>query len=216
MDQLMGNIGILGSGRVATVLANKLAGAGRAVTIGARDPAQAALKWSGARVEFRDPAETARLAAIVINATPGDTSVERLGALGDALKGKILVDVSNATLRGRDGLPGSLLYPNGSVAERLQAALPETAVVKTLNTMLFTVMADPTSLRAAPTAFLSGNDEGAKAVVGRLLGDLGWPADWIEDLGDIETARGPEAVALLVPTVLRRRGLAPFAIALAR
>ncbi|WP_437815225.1 NADPH-dependent F420 reductase [Sorangium sp. So ce1078] len=212
----MKNIGILGSGRVATVLANKLAGAGHTITIGTRDPARAADRWPGARVELRDPAETARQAAVVVNATPGETSVERLGALRDELKGKILIDVSNATLRDRDGLPGSLLYPNGSVAERLQGALPETAVVKTLNTMLFTVMADPTSLRVRPTAFLSGNDEGAKAVVGGLLGDLGWPADWIEDLGDIATARGPEAAASLVPSVVRKRGLAPFAIALAR
>ncbi|WP_104981414.1 NADPH-dependent F420 reductase [Sorangium cellulosum] len=212
----MKNIGVLGSGRVATVLANKIASAGHTVTIGTRDPARAAAKWSGAHVAFRDHAETARRAAIVVNATPGDTSVERLGALREELRGKIVIDVSNATLRGEDGLPGSLLYPGSSVAERLQGALPETAVVKTLNTMLFTVMADPTSLRVPPTAFLSGNDENAKAVVVGLLGDLGWPADWIEDLGDVATARGPEAVALLVPSVLRRRGLAPFALALAR
>ncbi|WP_437571632.1 NADPH-dependent F420 reductase [Sorangium sp. So ce542] len=216
MERVSQNIGILGSGRVGRALAGKLASAGHAITVGARDPARAAASFSGARVALGDPAEAARRAAIVVNATPGDTSVERLGALRDALKGKILIDVSNATLRAEDGLPGSLLYPNGSVAERLQAALPETAVVKTLNTMLFTVMADPTSLGVRPTAFLSGNDESAKAVVARLLGDLGWPADWIEDLGDITTARGPEAAASLVPSVLRRRGLAPFAIALAR
>ncbi|KYF75587.1 NADP oxidoreductase [Sorangium cellulosum] len=216
MERTLENIGILGSGRVATVLASKLAGAGRAVTIGTRDPARAAAQWPGAQVELRDHAQTARRAAIVINATAGDTSVERLGALRDELKGKVLIDVSNATVRGQDGLPSGLLYPNGSVAERLQEALPETAVVKTLNTMLFTVMADPTSLRVSPTAFLSGNDENAKAVVRRLLGDLGWPADWIEDLGDITTARGTEAVALLVTSVLRKRGLAPFAFALAR
>ncbi|WP_438008165.1 NAD(P)-binding domain-containing protein [Sorangium sp. So ce321] len=212
----MENIGILGSGRVATVLANKLAGAGHAVAIGTRDPAQAAAKLSGARVELRDQAETARRAAIVINATPGDTSVERLGALREELKGKILIDISNATVRDQNGLPGSPLYPGGSVAERLQDALPETAVVKTLNTMLFTVMADPRSLRIPPTAFLSGNDENAKAVVARLLGDLGWPADWIEDLGDVTTARGTEAFVTLVPFVLRKRGLAPFALTIAR
>ncbi|WP_437682301.1 NADPH-dependent F420 reductase [Sorangium sp. So ce131] len=212
----MHNIGVLGSGRVATTLANKLAGAGHVVTVGTREPARAAARWSGAHVAFGDPAEAARGAAIVVNATPGETTVERLGALREELKGKILIDVSNATLRGQDGLPSGLLYPGSSVAERLQGALPETAVVKTLNTMLFTVMADPASLRTPPTAFLSGNDEKAKAVVGRLLGDLGWPADWIEDLGDVATARGPEAVMLLVPSVMRRRGFAPFALALAR
>lgn len=216
MERIVENIGILGSGRVAAVLANKLAGAGHAIAIGTRDPAQAAAKWSGARVEHAEHAEAARRASIVINATPGDTSVERLGALRDELKGKILIDVSNATVRGQNGLPSGQLYPGGSVAERLQDALPETAVVKTLNTMLFTVMADPGSLRIPPTAFLSGNDESAKAVVARLLGDLGWPADWIEDLGDVTTARGTEALVLLVPSVVRKRGLVPFALTLAR
>ncbi|MGK3992704.1 NADPH-dependent F420 reductase [Sorangium sp. So ce1024] len=216
MERVIEHIGILGSGRVATVLASGLAGVGHTITIGTRDPERTAATWSGAHVAFRDGAETARRAAILINATPGDTSVERLGALRAELKGKILIDVSNATLRGPDGLPSGLFYANGSVAERLQAALPETAVVKTLNTMLFTVMADPTRLRVPPTAFVSGDDENAKAVVRRLLGDLGWPADWIDDLGGIATARGPEAAALLVASVVRKRGLAPFAFTLAR
>ncbi len=118
MNRVLENIGILGSGRVAAVLANKLAGAGHAITIGTRDPVQAAAKWSGAHVEFRNHAEAARASAIVINATPGETSVERLSALRDELKGKILIDVSNATLRGQNGLPGTLLYPSSSVAER--------------------------------------------------------------------------------------------------
>jgi 8-hydroxy-5-deazaflavin:NADPH oxidoreductase len=48
-----------------------------------------------------------------------------------------------------------------------------------------------------------------------LLGDLGWPSAWIEDLGDISTARGLEALVLLVPYIIRRRGLVPFALTVA-
>jgi predicted dinucleotide-binding enzyme len=107
------------------------------------------------------------------------------------------------------------LYPNSSVAEHLQRALPGTHVVKTLNTMLFTVMTDPRGLTTPPTAFLSGNDPTAKATATGLLAELGWPLPWIEDLGDITTARGPEAVVLLVPHVIRSRGLKPFALSLA-
>lgn len=128
------------------------------------------------------------------------------------LDGKILIDISNATQRGADGMPGNLCYPNSSLAEHLQAALPGTRVVKTLNTMLFTVIADPHSLKSSPTAFLSGNDSHAKATVTRLLGDLGWPTEWILDLGDITSARGTEAVMLLVPHIVRTRGFAPFAM----
>ncbi|QMU79779.1 NAD(P)-binding domain-containing protein [Streptacidiphilus sp. PB12-B1b] len=206
---------VLGSGRVATALAGGLARAGHQVTVGTRSPARAAAAWTGAPVGFAEPEQAVRGASVVVNATPGDTSLERLGALGGALRGTVLVDVANATVRGGDGTPGGLLYPGDSLAERLQQALPATRVVKTLNTMASTVMTDPRSLAVPPTAFLSGDDPDAKALVGGLLADLGWPADWIEDLGGIATARGPEALMLLVPSIMRNRGPQPFALAVA-
>jgi len=208
-------IGILGAGRVGTTLAGKLAQAGHDIAVGTRTGTRPD-DWTGPSFEFADHQATARRAEIVINATPGDSALERLTALREPLAGKILIDVSNATRHGADSMPGALSYPGGSLAEHLQDALPDTRVVKTLNTMLFTVMADPRSLSIPPTAFLSGNDPDAKAVVGDLLGDLGWPPEWIMDLGNLATARGTEALVLLVPHVIRGRGFAPFALTLAR
>lgn len=212
----MKQVGILGSGRVATALATGLVAAGYDVTVGTRNAAETAGRWTGPAVAFADPERTARESAILINATPGDTSLERLGALREALEGKLLIDVANATRRDAGGLPGGLCYPDSSLAERLQQALPGTRVVKTLNTMLFSVMTNPRALSVPPTVFLSGNDEGAKATVSALLRALGWPAEGIEDLGDISTARGTEALMLLVPHLIRRRGFAPFALTVAR
>lgn len=209
-------IGILGSGRVGMALAHKLASSGHDVMVGSRTPAATAETWIGPAVRYANHMETARDSAIIINATPGDTTLERLTLLRAELDGKILVDVANATARGVDGLPGNLCYPNSSLAEHLQHALPRTRVVKTLNTMLFTVMVDPHSMSTPPTAFLSGDDDDAKAVVSSLLGALGWPPEWIMDLGASASARGPEAVMLLAPHVLRRYGFAPFAMAIAR
>ena len=207
-------IGILGSGRVGAILAGKLADVGHDVVVGTRTGTRPE-GWSGPSLAFADHETTARRAEIVVNAAPGDSALERLTALREPLAGKILVDVSNATRRDADGLPGALSYPGESLAEHLQDALAETRVVKTLNTMLFSVMANPRSLPVPPMAFLSGNDSGAKAVVGGLLGDLGWPAEWIMDLGDVTTARSTEALALLVPHIIRSRGFAPFAITVA-
>ena len=212
----MKSIGILGSGRVATALASKFASTGHEVTIGSRNPTEAATRWAGPAVRHTDHRQTARDASIVINATPGDTSLERLTELRSELGGKVLIDVSNATERGSDGMPGGLCYPNNSLAEHLQRALPGTRIVKTLNTMLFTVMIDPHSLSTPPTAFVSGNDGDAKATVSGLLGELGWPPEWITDLGDITTARGTEAIMLLVPQVFRLYGMKPFAFTIAR
>ncbi|TQI65356.1 hypothetical protein FHT98_5244 [Bosea sp. AK1] len=212
----MTKIAIIGAGRVGSALASKLASAGHSLTFGARDPAKVKIAWQGPSVGFAKPAEAARHAAVVFNATPGDTSVALFSEMRAELKGKILIDISNATKRGEDGMPAQLSYPNNSLAEHLQAALPETCVVKTLNTMLFTVMANPGALSQPPSVFLSGEDVVAKAVVTGLLQDLGWPAASIEDLGGISTARGPEAFILLVPHVLRSHGFVPFALSLSR
>ncbi|WP_033214966.1 NADPH-dependent F420 reductase [Kitasatospora phosalacinea] len=213
----MAHIGILGAGRVGTNLARAFAAAGHHVTLGRRDDGEpGAPPAHGAGIHHADHRTTARTADIVINATPGDTSLERLTALQAELAGKILVDVSNATRDDADGLPGDLCYPGGSLAERLQAALPDTHVVKTLNTMLFMVMTSPGSLSTPPTAYLSGDDERAKKTVTALLGDLGWQPGRVEDLGGVTTARATEAMILVVPHVLRRHGFEPFAVSLAR
>ncbi|WP_370941963.1 NADPH-dependent F420 reductase [Amycolatopsis sp. cg5] len=208
----MSTIGILGAGRVGTNLAAKLAAAGHHVTLGTRRPSPA----TDPRIAIADQRTAARTADIVINATPGDSSLARLTGLRAELAGKILVDVSNATRDDDDGLPGDLCYPSSSLAEKLQSELPDTQVVKTLNTMVFTVMTAPEILSSPPTAYLSGDDEGAKKAVTGLLGDLGWQPAWIEDLGGIGTARATEAMILLVPHILRRHGFKPFAISLAR
>ncbi|MFK0258680.1 NADPH-dependent F420 reductase [Streptomyces sp. NPDC090445] len=196
----MNEIAILGNGRVGGNMAAALTRAGHQVTVADRAQGAAA----------------ARTAQIVFNATPGSGSLERLAALREELRGKILVDVSNTTTDGPDGLPADLLYPGSSLAEQLQETLPETRVVKTLNTMLFSVMTAPATLTQPPTAFLSGEDPQAKQTVHELLTDLGWRKEWITDLGGIQTARATEAAILFVPHVIRSSGFAPFALSIAR
>ncbi|MGW1246079.1 NADPH-dependent F420 reductase [Streptomyces sp. NPDC002535] len=198
----MTTIAVLGNGRVGGNLAAALTRAGHEVTVADRTPGAAA--------------DAARRARIVINATPGADSLERLADLRDALRGTVLVDVSNATTDGPDGLPADLLYPGSSLAEQLQEALPETHVVKTLNTMLFPVMTAPAMLTETPTVFLSGEDPRAKQAVRELLADLGWRDEWITDLGGIRTARATEAAILFVPHVIRAGGFAPFAVSITR
>ncbi|MEW2558468.1 NADPH-dependent F420 reductase [Streptomyces griseorubiginosus] len=198
----MTTIAVLGNGRVGGSLAQALTRAGHEVTVADRSPGSAA--------------DAVRTARIVINATPGAGSLERLVALREELRGRILVDVSNATIDGPDGLPADLLYPNSSLAEHLQEALSGTQVVKTLNTMLYTVMTAPAALTQPPTAFLSGEDPEAKQVVRGLLADLGWHQEWITDLGGIGTARATEVAILFVPHVIRSGGFTPFAVSITR
>lgn len=211
----MTTIAILGAGRVGSTLASGFASAGHDIVVGLRDANRQSPSWAVSAIDFDTLDAAASRADIVVNAMPGDVAVETLVALAPQLAGKILIDVANATTRRANGMPGGLLYAESSLGEQLQLALPQTRVVKTLNTMLFSVMTNPGSLPKAPAVFLSGDDESSKSKVKSLLQDLGWQQDWIEDLGGIASAQGTEAFVLLVPHVFKAKGFVPFAMTLA-
>ena len=210
----MSNIAIIGAGKVGTNLASALADIGHDVVVATRSGGKPE-SWHGPSLHFASIADAIVGAEFVIDALPGDGAVSALAPFADALAGKVLVDVANATTRGTDGAPGTLCYPGSSLAEELQAALPRTKVVKTLNTMLAPVMTSPALVRNA-SVFISGDDEQAKTEVRRLLIDLGWPEASIEDLGGAASARAIETFILLVPAIVRLHGMKPFAMAIAR
>lgn len=212
----MANIAILGSGRVASVLAQGLCAAKHKIQIGRHTDDTTRPEWATNDIEVTTTRAAILSADVVFNATPGETSVAFLTEHKDAMKGKILVDVSNGVRRNEKGMPCGLAYPESSVAEQLQLALPETSVVKTLNTMLFVIMAKPAMLGTPASVFLSGDNVAAKATTRAILRDLGWPEAAIEDLGGIATARGPESFMHFVPPLMTRDGMVPFALAIAR
>ena len=212
----MTTISILGSGRVASALTQRIKEAGLTPVIGVIDPASPSKNWTGTEASFTNTADAISASEIIFNATPGETSLDFLTPFASELGGKILVDVSNALERDEKGMPIGLKYPDSSVAEKLQKALPNCHVVKTLNTMIFAVIANPKILKNTPVAFLSGNDLDAKNKVSALLTAFGWTEDLIEDLGRLHTARGPEAFMHFVPSIIANHGFAPFALTIAR
>ncbi|MEO3930360.1 NAD(P)-binding domain-containing protein [Micromonosporaceae bacterium B7E4] len=214
----MGTIGILGSGNVGRALATRLHGTGHRVLVGVRDPGRE-LSWADGRSDGprRTGLAEAASAGIVVNALPGAVSVQVLRGLRPALAGAVLLDVANAVEQGPDGIATALRYPGSSLAVEIQRALPESRVVKTLNTVgPAELMADPTSLSMPLSAFLSGDDPAAKAVAADLLGWLGWPAEWIVDLGPLSTAWWPESFVLMVRPLVAAFGPVPFGLAVAR
>ncbi|MFF3751912.1 NADPH-dependent F420 reductase [Streptomyces sp. NPDC002018] len=212
----MTTIGVLGSGNVARTLAGALHHAGHEVLVGSRNPQKTSAGWDGSGIRVTGLRDAAGSAEVVINATPGSASLEVLTGLASRLTGKILVDIANAAESGSDGFASVPLYPGSSLAEEIQRALPDVRVVKTLNTMHDSLMADPSQLTVAPSVFVSGNDADAKRAVGALLAGLGWPPEWIIDLGDVTTARVPEAFVLMVGSLVRALGPIPFGMAVAR
>jgi predicted dinucleotide-binding enzyme len=187
-------IAILGSGSVAETLTRPWHAAGHELVLGARDRIRAQdrdwVRAAGDSVRVLSLEEAAAAGEVVVNATTGATSLAMLRELAQPLAGKTLLDVSNAIAFGAEGM--ALLYPNTSVAEQIQRALPGVRVVKSLNTFSVAIMADPTGLPIQTTVFMSGDDGDAKRTVCRLLMAMGWPAEAILDLGGIATARGPE------------------------
>jgi len=170
-------LGIMGTGNVAQTLARRWSAAGHQITFGSRDPASksaldAPVTSLAAAVADND---------VVVNATPGSATLELVAGIGAAaFAGKVLVDVANASTPSFE-----LVYPNSSLAEKLQAALPAAKVVKTMNTAAMSVMTEPATLPPS-SVFVSGDDAGAKAAVTSLLRDFGWPDGSIVDLGGIE------------------------------
>lgn len=189
-------IGVLGTGGVAQMLAAAWSRAGHEVDLGSRDPGSKSLD-----VAVRPLADVVADAEVVVNATPGADSLDALSAVGASrFAGKVLIDVANANTPSFE-----LVYPNSSLGEKLQEALPDARVVKTMNTAAMTVLTDPASLGPS-SVFLSGDDPDAKATVAGLLADLGWADDAIIDLGGITTARGVEHYFLLFAALMQVGG----------
>jgi predicted dinucleotide-binding enzyme len=187
-------IGILGTGGVAQTLARRWSEAGHQITFGSRDPSSK----SGLGAPVVPLATAVADNDVVINATPGSASLEIAEGIGVvAFADKVLVDVANANTPSFE-----LVYPNASLAEKLQVALPETHVVKTMNTAAMSVMTNPAALSPS-SVFVSGDDASAKATVGGLLADLGWPEGSIIDLGGIRSARGPEHYFLMFAALMQ-------------
>ena len=130
------------------------------------------------------------------------TLAKALGA--ERLRGKILVDVSNPLDVSKPmpfpALPG--LTNTTSLGEEVQKALPQSLVVKALNTVNCEVMVNPSLVKGDSDLFICGNDAGAKRKVVELLRSFGWK-DPI-DLGDITNARGTES---LMPIWMRLWGV---------
>jgi predicted dinucleotide-binding enzyme len=187
-------LAILGTGNVAQTLARRWSAAGHEITFGSRDPASKV----GLDAPVTSSATAVTRTDVVVNATPGSASLELVEGLGAAVfAGKVLIDVANANTPSFE-----LVYPNSSLGEKLQEALPAAKVVKTMNTAAMSVMTEPAKLPPS-SVFVSGDDEGAKATAVSLLTDLGWPDESIIDLGGIASARGTEHYFLMFAALMQ-------------
>jgi 8-hydroxy-5-deazaflavin:NADPH oxidoreductase len=191
-------IAIIGSGNVGKALAGSFTRAGHDVTLTASNPdhARDAAAQSGGRAAAsnRDAAAAAELVVLAVH-QPAVDGV--LAELGDALAGKVVVDVTN---RVDPANPGSTM-DGSSAAEQIQARAPEARVVKAFNTAFASRQADPVVEGVALDAFIAGDDDPAKQAVAELAGSIGFRPI---DAGPLVMARALEAMALLNITLQLR------------
>jgi predicted dinucleotide-binding enzyme len=163
----MSNISIIGTGNMARTIGALAVAGGNTVEIIGRDPSKAAelAKALGGSTTTGDfgavPAGD-----IVIVALGYANVIPVVAQYGNALAGKVIVDICNPVNSAGDGLA----IPDGtSIAQNIAGAAPASAsVVKAFNTTFGAVLAKGQPL----DVFIAGDDEHAKAAVAEFIESL--------------------------------------------
>jgi predicted dinucleotide-binding enzyme len=173
-------------------MAHRALAGGNAVEIIGRDPAKAeelAAALGGATVGKAGAAPTGD---IVVLAMPYAAAAAVVSEYGDALRGKVIIDISNPV---SPDLKGFVTPDGSSGAQEIAKAAPADAhVVKAFNTLFSHVLTAGPAEGRTLDVFIAGDDAQAKARVSAFVESLGLRP---LDTGGISMARALENVGLL-------------------
>ncbi len=203
----MTTVSILGAGLMARAIATRVLAGGGAVQVldlSARDAEMLAAQLSP---ESDHPVLSGTVGDeltgdVVVLAVPYAAAVPLVQEYGDALDGKVIIDISNPV--DQTTFAGVLTPPGISAAEEVAAAAPAGAhVVKAFNT----TFAEPLrqgQVRGQPLdVFLAGDDADARTTVAGIVRAGGLRPI---DAGDLNRARALEWVGLLHISLQFSRG----------
>jgi predicted dinucleotide-binding enzyme len=193
-------VGIIGSGMVGQQLGFGFMKSGHEVMIGTRDPEKLAewKKQAGEKGSVGSFADAAKFGEIIALATlwDNDAAKNAINLAGKQnFKGKTVIDITNPLLfeKKNEAPKPAVGYPD-SAGAIVQTWLPESRVVKALNTVTAYYMANPKLEEGTATMFIAGNDSAAKNDVTKILANWGWE---VVDTGGIEQSYLLEALAFL-------------------
>jgi predicted dinucleotide-binding enzyme len=165
----MMKIAIVGKGHVGTSLGEGLTRTGHQVRYGHRDPKENvsfAVNWG----------------ELIIMAVPFGEVKNAMKEIGSAADGKVLIDVTNPLDRDMDLAIGF----STSNAEEVQKMLPAARVIKAFNTVFAQNQSTARVGGQQLTAFIAGDDPGAKSAVMQLTKAMGYDP---VDVGGLKSAR---------------------------
>src|SRR3954465_1637700 len=182
----MSSITIIGTGNMARAIGTLAVAGGNTVEVMGRDQTKA----DGLAEALGGGATAGKWAAvpagdIVVTALLYAGVVPVVAEYGDALAGKVIVDISNPFNATFDGLAHGA---ETSIAQEVAAVAPASAsVVKAFNTIFRNVLEE-----GRPDVFIAGDDARAKASVAAFVESLGLrpldagglkQAHWVEGMG---------------------------------
>jgi NADPH-dependent F420 reductase len=206
-------IAILGTGKVGGNLGKQWASAGHTIVFGSRDPnsekVNELLNDIGPQASAASEVEAVKDAEVVLLAVPYGAAQEVLANMGD-LGGKVLIDATNALAQGGPAAP---LSPTSSAGLNVASWAKNARVVKAFNTIGSAVMLTPQINEGQVAVLYAGDDMAAKAVVRKLIQDIGFDA---VDAGPLSNAYLLEAMCILWIDLARARGMGQVGFSLLR
>ena len=175
----MAQLSIVGTGTMGQAIAALAAKGGHAVQLlGSKDQA------------------TPVTGDVVVLAVPYPAVSAVIAERGESLVGKVVVDITNPL---NFETFDSLTVPaDGSAAEEIAAALPQSRIVKAFNTNFASTLAGGTVGALTTTVSIAGDDADAKAALAAVITSGGLKA---VDAGSLKRARELESLGFLQITL---------------
>lgn len=194
----MTSISIIGAGNMATAIGGRAAANGHTVEIIGRNPAKAKAAADrighGATVGAYGSRPTGDTVFVAVLA---QHAVDVVKDFGDALAGKVLVDITNPFNANGTGV---VTTPGNSVAQQIAAVVPAgTQVLKAFNTIFRDMLANATPL----DALFAGGDAQTRARFGEFLTSIGIRP---LDTGGLDATHALEWAAIVLMGIARNGG----------